>query len=272
MKRLIVLLCYAALISCQDKVICSAYQSTYILDDSTRSAYFSYVWQLDENTRSQFLAQQRGENPDDSLGVVAQPKTDYYAYAGEKVVPWRIQKKTKYGIVKPTGFIEQIRRPIKNYQMRTAPMENVLAPEPITNDFVAEDFESVDSLSVAMDSILTDSLMSEPVAVVEEEEEKKETFLYGYDPEDNFNVEQLYYNKYFGEKFIDRRPKPEPVTQAVDSLSTLPSDTTLTKEPFFKGLFKKKKKSTEDPESSEPEGEESTEPATESTEEDEGNG
>ena len=58
-------------------MICPAFQSTYILDDSTRQAYFSYVWQLDENTRTQFLAKQKGQDPEDSLGVVAQPKTDY---------------------------------------------------------------------------------------------------------------------------------------------------------------------------------------------------
>ncbi|WP_424964237.1 hypothetical protein [Ekhidna sp.] len=237
MKRLIVLLCYASLISCQDKVICSAYQSTYILDDSTRNAYFSYVWQLDENTRSQFLAEQRGEDPDDSLGVVAQPKTDYYAYAGEKVVPWRIQNRTKYGIIKPAW------KPIKKYQMRTAPMENVLAPEPISNEFVASDFADslgVDSLSVAMDSLALDSAANQPVAVAEEEE-KKDRFLYGYDPADNFNVEQLYYNKYFAERLVDNRPpKPKPV--AADSLSGNTPDSLQTKEPFFKGLFKKKKK------------------------------
>ncbi|WP_370086664.1 hypothetical protein [Ekhidna sp.] len=226
MKRLIVVLCYASLMSCQDKVICSAYQSTYILDDSTRNAYFSYVWQLDENTRSQFLAQQRGGNAEDTLGVVAQPKTDYYAYAGEKVVPWRVQNKTKYGIIKPAWT------PIKKYQMRTAPMENVLAPEPITNDFVASDFTDslgVDSMAVAMDSVKVEPAVA-----------KQETkYLYGYDPSDNFNVEQEYYNRYFGYKLVDNRPKPQPV--AADSLGSVP-DSLQTKEPFFKGLFKKKKK------------------------------
>lgn len=221
--------------SCQDKVICPAFQSTYILDDSTRNAYFSYVWQLDENTRSQFLASQRGGDPQDTLGVVAQPKTDYYAYAGEKVVPWRVQKKSKYGI------IQQPIRPIKNYQMRTAPMENVLAPEPISNDFVATDFSDslgVDSLSIAMDSLELDSIAAEP-AVAEEETR----YLYGYDPSDNFNVEQVYYNKYYSEKFIDNRPKPEPVPVALDSLGNpIVPDSVETKEPFFKGLFKKKKK------------------------------
>ena len=232
-------MCYASLISCQDKVICPAFQSTYILDDSTRNAYFSYVWQLDENTRTQFLAMQSGTDPNDSLGVVAQPKTDYYAYAGEKVVPWRVQKRTKYGIIKQPIY------PVKKYQMRTAPMENVLAPDPVTNNFVASDFSDslgVDSLSIAMDSLSTDSVTAQPVAAVKEKPKTK--YLYGYDPKDNFNVEQDYYNKYFGDKLIDNRPEPSPAP--LDTLGNVMPDSVQTKEPFFKGLFKKKNKQESD--------------------------
>lgn len=248
MKRLIVILCYVSLISCQDKVICPAFQSTYILDDSTRRAYFSYVWQLDESTRSQFIAQQNSgaTSNTDSLSdtlvaTVAQPKTDYYAYAGEKVVPWRTPKRTKYGIVKNTHYW------IKNYRMRTAPMENVLAPEPVSNDFVASDFTDsvgVDSLSIAMDSLSLDSLGAQPV-----EAEETAKYLYGYDPSDNFNVEQFYYNKYYAYKFIDNRPKPQEQPAASDSLSSSSSDSVATKQPFFKKLFKKKKKKEESEES-----------------------
>ncbi|SNS77594.1 hypothetical protein SAMN05421640_1190 [Ekhidna lutea] len=248
MKRLIILVCYASLISCQDKVICPAFQSTYILDDSTRNAYFSYVWQLDESTRAQYLAQQKGQSSEDTLGVVAQPRTDYYAYAGEKVVPWRVQKKSKYGIIKPAWY------PIKNYQLRTAPMENVLAPDPVSNDFVASDFS--DSLGVDSLSIASDSLGTQPAEEVVAKEETK--YLYGYDPSDKFNVEQQYYNKYYAYKFIDNRPKPTPAP--VDSLGSAVPDSLQTKEPFFKGLFKKKNKETSSSES-----EETTQPEVEGT-------
>lgn len=261
MKRLLIILCYASLLSCQDKVICPAFQSTYILDDSTRDAYFSYVWQLDESTRAQYMASQQGTNPEDTFGIVAQPKTDYYAYAGEKVVPWRIQKKSKYGIIKQPLY------PIKSYQMRTAPMENVLAPDPISNDFVAADFTDslgVDSLSIAMDSLTLDSVATEPVVAKEETK-----YLYGYDPSDNFNVEQEYYNRYFGEKFIDNRPKPEPIPVPTDSLGNPIADSTQVKEPFFKGLFKKKKKEEAPLEDSQ---EETTPIEGEGTTEEEGSG
>ncbi len=227
-------------LSCQDKVICPAFQSTYILDDSTRNAYFSYAWQLDEATRSEYLAQVQNTGGNDSLGIVAQPKTDYYAYAGEKVVPWRVRGRTKYGIVKYEPYW------LKKYRMRTAPMENVFAPEPLETDFVASDFAdslAVDSLAVAStDSAYLDSLLSAPLAAAEAKDEGPK-YLFKYDPKDNFNVEQEYYNKYFGEKFIDKRPKPEPKElQPADSLaSSIPDSLQETKEPFFKGLFKKKK-------------------------------
>ncbi len=232
MQRVVVVMCLFALYSCQDRVICPAYQSTYILHDSTRYAYFSYAWQLDEETRAQFFAKNATkENSNDTLQVamVSQPKTDYYAYAGEKVVPWRVPNRTKYGIQKKVPY------PVKNYRLRTAPMENVLAPEPVSNDFVASDF--TDSLPLDSTALALDSLETKPVAVKEETK-----YRYKYDPKDNFNVEQEYYNKYFGEKFIDKRDQPQNTTKGIDT-EAIP-DSLQIKEPFFKRLFKKKDKST----------------------------
>jgi hypothetical protein len=215
--------------------MCPAFQSAYILDDSTRNAYFSYAWQLDEETRAKFFAKNASQTSSvDTLqvGIVAQPRTDYYAYAGEKVVPWRVPKRTKYGIIK------QVPYPIKNYRLRTAPKENILAPEPVSNDFVASDFS--DSLSI--DSIETKSVVA-----------KQETrYLYKYDPKDNFNVEQEYYNKYFGQKFIDKRPIPVETPTNNAKQNVLPDSVQSAKKPFLKGLFKKKKESIVDPETADP--------------------
>ena len=237
MKRLILLVCIFGLFSCQDKVICPAFQSTYILDDSTRNAYFSYAWQLDEISRAKFIALEKAQsNPDDTLNLIAQPKTDYYAYAGEKVVPWRVQKRTKYGIIKNVPY------PIKNYRLRTAPMENVLAPEPLDNFVGAEMGEPalLDSTAIVMDSLTLDSMAT--IAVEEEpvEDPNEPRFLYGYDPTDNFNVEQMYYNKYFAERLIDKRPKPSTFKPPVTDES-VNSDSVQAKSPFMKELFKKKK-------------------------------
>lgn len=260
MQRIVVVMCLFALYSCQDRVICPAFQSTYILDDSTRNAFFSYAWQLDEETRAQYFAKQASQsNTDDTLqvGLVSQPKTDYYAYAGEKVVPWRVPKRTKYGIQKKVPY------PIKNYRLRTAPMENVLAPEPVTNNFVASDF--TDSLSLDSTAIALDSLDTKPVVA------KQETkYLYKYDPKDNFNVEQEYYNKYFGEKLIDKRSTSKQNAPINTPQEALP-DSLQTKESFFKKLFKKKDK-TQSEEEAEVESNEESQPEETTPSEEEGEG
>lgn len=242
MYKLFGLVCVMTLLSCQDKVICPAFQSTYILDDSTREAYFSYYWQLDEATRAAFLSEQKTVDNDvavDTLSVAAatQPETDYYAYAGEKVVPWRIQKRTKYGIIKKVPY------PIRNYRMKTAPMENVYGPKPSTPEpdagsFVASTYtSSVDTAGMfAYDSMVFADEM--PV-----DEAAKQQFLFGYDPSDNFNVEQEYYNKYFAYRFIEET-KEAAKADAADALSTSASDSTQTKKPFLKRLFGKKNKKT----------------------------
>jgi len=261
MKRFTVILCFFILISCRDKLICPAFQSTYILDDSTRNAYFSYVWQLDEMTCSQYLLRQQSGVPtdSDSLEIIQQPATDYYAYASEYVAPWSISGRSKYGIVKPAFY------PVKKYRMRTAPMENILAPEPLANDFDAAEFGTdslqADTMSIiASDSVATDS----PVAAKAQDKalrEEETRYLYGYNPADIFNVEQAYYNKYFDDRLIDHRPPPEPEEAVSDSLSIAVPDSTAGREPFFKGLFKKKdrKAAEEDPAGEEKNLSESTE-------------
>ena len=86
MQRVLPIIGLLVLMGCQDKIICAAFQSTYILDDSTRNAYYSYVWQLDEATRTQYLAGLQSAPEQDSLAIPTQqpPSTDYYSYAGEK--------------------------------------------------------------------------------------------------------------------------------------------------------------------------------------------
>ncbi|MEP5613956.1 MAG: hypothetical protein ABJP45_17015, partial [Cyclobacteriaceae bacterium] len=211
-------------------------------DDSTRNAYYSYVWQLDEATRTQYLASLQSAPEKDSLSPITTqtPAIDYYSYAGEKNVPWRVKGRTKYGVVKYEPYW------LKKYRMRTAPMENVYSPkppEPVRTDYVATettDSVAVDSLGVAsLDSLEVDLVALEEQAVAEEEEPQK--YLHEYDPQDNFNVEQEYYNKYYGEKLIDRRPKPKvQATQAADSLATAIPDSLQDKKFSFKGLFRKK--------------------------------
>ncbi|XOV95210.1 MAG: hypothetical protein ACFHWX_10970 [Bacteroidota bacterium] len=236
------------LFSCRDRVICPAFQSTYILDDSVRVAYFSYIWKLDEVDRIRILEQRTAQS--DSLNELADgivslsdttaeevpkpPAVDYYAYVEDLVVPPREVRKTKFGIIKYEPYW------LKNYHLKTAPMENVLAPQPeeleiqalADESLLAADIEYDSTLTVglAADSIgialvdSTDALSSDVLARAEPEktEDKGPRFLFKYDPKDNFNMDQVYYNRWFGDQLIyqPRPPKPEIQPLATDSTVT----------------------------------------------------
>ncbi len=218
--------------SCYDKVICPSYQSTYILDDSVRQTYFSYLWKLDEGERQAYLAQQvakdtiEGEEPDNV------PRAEYFAYVEPHKVPERDLKKTKFGIVRYTPYL------VKNYQMRTVPMENVLGlpVEEVVEEegeFYASDFADTTAIAGA-DSLYSESDTVEvdiPLAV--RSEDKGPKYLYKYDPENRvYNMDQVYYNKYFGESLIPKPKPPAPIdSTAVDSVAT------GEKVGFFKRLF-----------------------------------
>ncbi|MFY0600531.1 MAG: hypothetical protein JXR03_12740 [Cyclobacteriaceae bacterium] len=245
---LIFLLTFSA---CRDKVICPAFQSTYILDDSVRMAYYSYLWKIDEAERTRYLTSGTTSTPvprdsTDTTAVMvaavgsstgAGNKKDYFAHAGQYVVPPREVKKTKYGIVKYEPYW------LKNYRMKTAPKENVLSPPEVV-PLIQQDTTPIDvgeiyradfSDSLALDSLkvaaLSDTVEEEFVlpTLARATTQKKKTktkYLYNYDPKDKaLNVEQDYYNKHFGEYLISRppKPKPKPVEEEplpADSLST----------------------------------------------------
>lgn len=263
-----IVLCFSA---CRDKVICPAFQSTYILDDSVRNIYYSYLWRLDEDERLKYLAQQKSKldtsrsmaNDSTAVGgpaLASAGEVDYWAYVAKYKVPERDVRKNKFGIVKYEPYW------LKNYRQRTAPMENVLTPPPAVlpedtvsdvGEFVASDFS--DSLAVA-DSITLassdeqgvdgQSLMDEdsfhipslpPIAKETPPKDKTEVwFMYRYDPKDELhNVEQQYYNKYFGDQLYVKLIE-----------NKVPEDTTSVEEEskwgFLKNLFGKKKKAETD--------------------------
>lgn len=242
------------LTACTDRVICPAFQSAYILDDSTRTAFYSYAWKLDESTRQQYIASLSSADTiqTDSLGRGDAPSknnwSEYYAYAGRYVQPREEVRKTKYGIVK--------REPhwLKKYKLRSAPMVNVYGPEreqsgPVDEgEFYASDFNAEDSLGiVSSDSLALDS--TAVVAKVPESVQKKseQKYRFRYDPKDNFNAEQDYYNKYFGKLLLDNRPDPQPAP--VDSLANqtaVPDSLKTDNKKGLGGLFKKKKKKRND--------------------------
>ncbi len=241
---IIIILCLA---SCRDKIICPAFQSTYILDDSVRMAYYSYLWKIDKDERLKYLASQKPVSLDSAGAVVASvgKGIDYFAYVEPYVVTPDEVKKTKFGIVKYEPYW------LKNYELRTAPKENILAPEPIeeppvvedVGEFIASDFS--DSAAVVIDSTATivsseeDTLDIPTLAIVEPAKPKTELkYLYRYDPNDKaLNVEQAYYNKHFGQYLYTRVPIQEEVSEP---LPDNPADS-VSFGGFFKGLFKGKK-------------------------------
>lgn len=188
--------------ACKDNVVCPAFQSTYILDDSIRFAKYSYF--ANDSTPKLALASRR----------------------------------TKYGVNKKTSLFR------KNYELMTAPKKNVLAPVPedttelIIDEgvFLAEDFVDTDTLG-------TDSLSVAPLLAQAEEEAVPEgpRYKYRYELDAQHNQEQVYYNKYFGELFIDNRPPPsakKPEEQV--------SDSTEVKKKGLGGLFKRNKEDKQD--------------------------
>ncbi|MEM9326543.1 MAG: hypothetical protein AAGA85_12845, partial [Bacteroidota bacterium] len=161
--------------ACRDKVVCPAFQSTYILDDSTRMAYYSYAWQLDDITRQQYIASLSTVDTTALAvgGAASGGMTEYFTYVEQYVPPAAKVRKNKYGMIKYEPYW------LKTLRSRTAPMENVLGPEeeivePIDEgEFYASDFASddslglslgVDSLAVGIDSlgVAVDSLGGVP--------------------------------------------------------------------------------------------------------------
>lgn len=263
-------LCYAlvillALASCRDKVICAAFQSTYILDDSVRSTYHSYLWYLNEDERKSHLASNAKIPPPDSLGITVASAdegagVDYWAYTAQYKVPPRETRKTKYGIAKRTPLIPNI---VRNLQMKTSPMENVLTPPDVSNEEAEQpaDMPNDSSAYAPLDSTAAvaevdtlnynspaDSLGTsqsvDSAAVAQEskiEKAKKEweQFKYGFNPLDSMQPDQEYYFRKYGWLLQNKAPEEEP--EDAGRPAEAESDTTQRK--GLKGLFKKKDKS-----------------------------
>lgn len=249
MKRLFGLLVFCVTISCHDKVICSAYQSTFILDDNTRNAFFSYAWQLDEDTRTAYFESLKSDSVDidttSTRDLALEDQTDYYAYAGKYVVPWKTPKNTKYGVAKPLFY------PLRRYQLRRAPMVNVLGPEEVTSDadenlVAASEKDSIQTYTATQDTTAIDTMAVAVASTSIPEETEEVAYLYGYDPGDIFNVEQEYYNKHYGERLVQKPQLPEIEKEKKKKRkksSKIKADTLSTKKtPFFKRLFNGQKK------------------------------
>ena len=205
--------------SCKDKVICPAFQSTYILNDSMRRAKFSM------------------------FGTDSLPKFQVAS------------RRNKYGISERYRFFDFFR---KNYDLKISPKENWLGP-PAKDSLFVHPGDEVDLMdegkflaSDFADSLSTDSLavVPEVITSAQTEESQGPKFKYRYDQRNPYSSEQIYYNKYFGQELVDNRPQPKPKEPIAEEL-TIPGDTTgVETKKKFGGFFKKKKKEegeSEDP-------------------------
>lgn len=236
----VIILVLCAFSSCRDKVVCPAYQSTYILDDSVRQTYYSYLWKLDEGERQNFLAKEKAK---DSIpnSVSNTPSAEYFAYVQPYIPPVEKVNKNQFGIIKYQPFW------IKNARLRTAPKVNIHKPvfdeEEFNQEgtFLAGDFAITDSLGNVSDT----TVVKIPLSLQNNDSKKKGSrYLYNYALNDQHNMEQVYYNKYFGEYLVDKRPPV--LADSLQNKLDLPDSLRKEKKGFFKNLFKKKSKTESD--------------------------
>ncbi len=208
---LIILFLVAGLISCKSNLICPAFQSTFILNDSLRMLAFS------------------------PFGPDSMPKYGSWV------------KKNKNGIITRDPYL------VKNYSLKTVKMENQFVP--IEADSIGFDDELYQDEMAAMDSlapVTVDSLASSPSdssaldkpATAPPAKPKGKKYIRNYDPKDNYNEEQIFYNKLFGEVFVAPKEVPAPVDSLQNNgegavqLDSLGNETA----PEKKGLFKRRNK------------------------------
>ena len=216
---ILVIICIVGLstFACRDKIVCPAFQSTYILNDSLRTAKYSL------------------------FGADSMPKFQMAS------------RRDKYGISKKYRFFNYFK---KNYDLKTAPKENWLGPpakdslfiypeDTLLNldegEFYASDFYDLDSLSSDSTSVVPS------VVATAEPENKGPKYKYRYDRRNPYSSEQIYYNKHFGEMLVDTRPPPPPPAEESE-VALDESDTTQVsgKKKLVPGFFKKKKKNKDE--------------------------
>lgn len=136
----------------------------------------------------------------------------------------------------------------KNYELRTVKMQNQYVPRgPELAPEVQDSIAAPDSVSlIAMgDSSVVDKPATSPAA-----KPAAKKYLGDYDPKDNFNEEQIFYNKHFGELFVAPPQKAAPADSISAPANILqPADSAANSgQNEKKGLLRKRNKTiTEEP-------------------------
>jgi len=206
-----ILLCVCIVsFSCKDNVICPAFQSTYILNDSIRFAKYSYF--LNDSTPRYVASTSR--------------RTKY----GVNKKAWVFKK--NYDL--KTAPKINVLGPPKKDSLFIIDQGQFLA-----TDFVARDTTDLDSLRDTALFAFGDA----------EAAPKGPKYKYRYNPKFHYNQEQEYYNKYYGELLIDNRPAKKPLDELLEAEQAVDSTSTKKKGRFVPGFLKKKKDKKESDES-----------------------
>lgn len=153
-------------------------------------------------------------------------------------------RKNKNGIIVRESYYR------KNYELRTVKMENQFVPiaadSAVSSDSLyQEEMATPDSVGFAEgDSAIVDKPATSPP-----NKPASRKYIRNYDPKDNYNEEQVFYNKLFGELFI--APKEVPVAAdslQIDGAAVISADSVNNSgQSQGKGLFKKKDKTSAEP-------------------------
>lgn len=150
-------------------------------------------------------------------------------------------RRTKYGVNKKTWLFR------KNHELKTSPKLDVLGPPKKDSLFIIDEGQFVASDFVDQDTTALDSLSRNNLFAVADAKSNEPRYKYRYDPKIKYNQEQIYYNKYYGELFLDKRPVKKPLDQILEEEQATDSTTTKKKGKFGFGFgFLKKKKSKEE--------------------------
>ncbi|MEQ8811997.1 MAG: hypothetical protein RIE59_23220 [Imperialibacter sp.] len=176
---------------------------------------------------------------DDSLRMLA--FSPFGPDSMPKYGPW--VKKNKNGIITRDPYL------VKNYNLKTVKMENQFVS--ISADSVTFDEDLYQDEMAATDSLApvsTDSSGVDKPATAPPTKPAPKKYIRNYDPKDQFNEEQIFYNKLFGEVFV--APKEVPAAEdslQVDGAATPQLDSLGNESPVEKkGLFRKRNKKPKD--------------------------
>lgn len=237
-----IFICFWAVLltsACTERMICPAYQSSFILDEDYRQNYFSpfevnagdtvpkgYQANASDTVFNQTFYAQRGKrSPQEKEGFI-------YPNRKRKFFLARIWSSPERPVLENPYLLDRILKKRPYWKL------DILKPELVhrsnTDTVQLEVPMLIDSLGQAIpDTTRTESAMPTYSVLTVPERYK------------GYNVDQIEYNRKFGHLFPKPPPPPEPVDSAAlraAEAEALAADTIPSKKKGLRGLFKKKNK------------------------------